>query len=47
MDFRPGSDVADLALNQDCRIDGLEGFDGLFRLADVLLERKRGQIEDD
>ena len=47
MDFRAGSDVADLALDQDRRIDGFESFDGLFRLADVLLEGKRGQVEDD
>src|SRR3984957_7151451 len=47
MDFRPGSDVADLALNQDLRIDGFESFDGLFRLPDVLLERQRRQVEDD
>src|SRR5260370_19749895 len=47
MDFRPGSDVADLALDKDCRIDGFEGLDGLFRLADVLLEGKRRQVEYD
>ena len=47
MDFRAGSDVADLALDQDRRIDGFEGFNGLFRLADVLLERERRQVEDD
>src|SRR3984957_5587585 len=47
MDFRAGSDVADLALDQDRRIDGFESFDGLFRLADVLLEGKRRQVEDD
>ena len=47
MDFRPGSDVADLALHQDLRIDGFESFDGLFRLPDVLLERQRRQVEDD
>ena len=41
MDFRTGSDVADLALDKDRRIDGLEGFNGLFRLADVLFERQR------
>ena len=34
MDFRPSSDVADLTLDKDLRIDGLEGFNGLFRLAD-------------
>src|SRR5580704_4906165 len=47
MDFRPGADVADLALNQDLRIDGFESFDGLFRLPDVLHERQRRQVEDD
>ena len=47
MDLRPGSDVADLALDKNLRIDGFEGFNGLFRLADVLLEGKRRQIEDD
>jgi hypothetical protein len=47
MDLRPGPDVADLTLDKDRRIDGLEGFNGLFRLADVLLERQRRQVEDD
>ena len=46
MDLRPGADVADLALDQDRRIDGLERFNGLFRLADVLFERQRGEVED-
>ena len=47
MDFRPGSDVADLAFDKDRRIDGFEGFNGLFGLADVLFERERRQVEDD
>jgi hypothetical protein len=47
MDFRPGSDVANFALDQDRRIDGLEGLDGLFRLTDILLEGQRRQVEDD
>ena len=47
MNLRPGSDVADFALDQDRRIDGLEGFDGLLGLADVLLERKRREVEND
>src|ERR1700722_1251948 len=39
MDFRSGPDVADLALDEDLRIDSLKSYDGLFRLAHVLLER--------
>src|ERR1700722_4834589 len=47
MDFRPGSDVADLALHEDFRIDGLKGYDGLFRLANVLFERQCRKVEND
>ena len=47
MDFGPGSDVADLALDKNLGIDGFEGFNGLFRLADVLLKGKRRQVKDD
>src|ERR1700733_5224707 len=47
MDLRSRSDVADLALDKDRRVDSLEGFNGLFRLPDVLLERQRRQVEDD
>ena len=47
MDFRSGSDVANFPLDQDRRIDSFEGLDGLFRLADVLFEGKRRQVEDD
>ena len=47
MYFRPGSNVADLALHKDGRIDCFEGFDRFFRLPYVLLEWQRGKIEDD
>jgi hypothetical protein len=47
MDFRPGSDVANFTLDQDRRIDRFKGLNGLFRLADVLLEGERRQVEDD
>jgi hypothetical protein len=47
VDLGSSSDVADRALDQDRRIDALEGFDGLFRLANVLLERQRREVEDD
>jgi hypothetical protein len=41
VDLRSSSDVADLALDRDRRIDSFESLDGLFRLADVLIEGKR------
>ena len=47
MYFRPGSNVADLSLHKDGRIDCFEGFDRFFRLPYVLLEWQRGKIEDD
>src|SRR5262245_52145591 len=47
MYFRTGSDIADLSLYEDSRIDGFEGFDRLFGLPHVLLERQRGSVEDD
>src|SRR5258707_13933309 len=47
MYFRTGSNVADLALHKDGRIDCFEGFDRFFGLAHVLLEWQRGKIEDD
>src|SRR5215471_6647764 len=47
MNFRPGSNVADLTLHKDGRIDCFEGFDRFFGLAHVLLEWLRGKIEDD
>ena len=47
MNFRPGSNVADLALHKDGRIDCFEGVDRFFGLAHVLLEWQRGKIEDD
>ena len=47
MNFRTGSNVADLSLDEDGGIDGLEGFDRVFRLPYVLLERERGNVEDD
>src|SRR5947209_15022579 len=47
MNFRPGSNVADLALHKDGRIDCFEGFDRFFGLAHVLLEWQRGKIEAD
>jgi hypothetical protein len=42
-----GSNVADLSLHKDGRIDCLEGFDRFFRLPYILLEWQRGKIEDD
>ncbi|MDB6088177.1 MAG: hypothetical protein JWN85_961 [Gammaproteobacteria bacterium] len=42
-----GIDVAEFSFYEDGRINGFEGFDGLFGLAHVLLERKRGKVEDD
>ena len=47
MDFGAGADVADFAFDEDGGIDSLEGGDGFFRLADVLVDRQRGEIEDD
>ena len=47
MYFRPGSNVTDLSLHKDGRIDCFEGFDRFFRLPYVLLEWQRGKIEDD
>src|SRR5215831_21372851 len=47
MNFRPGSNVADLALHKDGGIDCFEAFDRFFGLAHVLLEWQRGKIEDD
>ena len=47
MYFRTGSNVADLSLDKDVRIDCFEGFDRLFCLSYVLLEWQRGKIEDD
>jgi hypothetical protein len=46
MYFRTGSDVADLSLNQDRRIDCVEGYDRLSGLAYVFFERQRRKIED-
>ena len=47
MNFRPGSNVADLSLHKDGRIDRFDGFDRFFGLAHILLEWQRGKIEDD
>src|SRR5262245_31870912 len=47
MYLRTRPDIADLSLDQDGRIDGFEGFDRLFSLPHVLLERQRGSVEDD
>ena len=47
MYFRTGSNVADLSLDKDGRIDCFEGFDRFFRLPHVLLEWQRGKIQDD
>ena len=47
MDFRTGSNIADLSLHQDRGIDRFERFDRLFGLAHILLEWQRGKIEDD
>src|SRR6266478_10196225 len=47
MYLRTGSNVADLSLHKDGRIDCFEGFDRFFGLAHVLLEWQRGKIEDD
>ena len=47
MNFGTASNVADLSLYEDRGIDGLEGFDRLFGLTYVLLERQLGSIEDD
>ena len=47
MYFRTGSNVADLSLDKDGRIDCFEGFDCFFRLPYVLLEWQRGKIQDD
>src|ERR1700731_2018448 len=47
MDFRTGSDVANLSLDQNVRIDCFESADRLFSLAHVFLEWQRGKVEDD
>jgi hypothetical protein len=47
MNFKPGSNVADLAFHKNGRIDCFEGFDRFLSLAHVLLEWQRGEIEDD
>ena len=47
MNFRTGSNVADLSLDEDGGIDCFEGFDRGFGLLHVLLERERGSVEDD
>ena len=47
MYLRTGADIADLSFYEDVRIDGFEGFDRLFGLAYVFLERQRGNIKDD
>src|SRR6516162_3956082 len=47
MYFRPGSNVTDLSLHKDGRIDCFERFDRFLRLPYVLLEWQRGKIEDD
>jgi hypothetical protein len=47
MYLRTGSNVANLSLHEDGRIDCFEGFDRFFGLAHVLVEWQRGKIEDD
>src|SRR5262245_28846617 len=47
MYFRAGSDVTDLSLDENSRIDGFESFDRFFGLPHILLERQRGSVEDD
>ena len=47
MNFRPSSNVADLSLHKDGRIDCFEGLDRFFGLTHVLLEWQCGKIEDD
>ena len=47
MYLRTGSNVADLSLHKDGRIDCFEGFDCFFCLPYILLEWQRGKIEDD
>src|SRR5262245_6143844 len=47
MYFRSSSNVADLSLHKNGRVNCFEGFDRFFRLPYVLLEWQRGEIEDD
>ncbi len=42
MNFRTGSDIADLAFDQNRRVDGLERFDGFLCLSDVLFKWQGG-----
>jgi hypothetical protein len=47
MDFRAGSDITDLSLYQDGRVDAFQRFDRLPGLTHILLERQRGKVKDD
>src|SRR5262249_7249922 len=44
--FRTASDVTQLSLHKDGRIDSFEGFYRLFGLTQVLLERQSGSVTD-
>src|SRR5690348_4181618 len=46
MNFRARSNITDLSLYQDGRIDRLKDANGLFGLAHVFLKRQRGEVED-
>ena len=47
MYFRTGSNVANLSLYEDCRIDCFEGFNCFSGLTRVLLEGLGRNVEDD
>src|SRR5262245_31045861 len=47
MDFGSRSNIADLSLYQNGRVDRLEDLNCLFGLAHVFLQRQRGEVEDD
>jgi hypothetical protein len=47
MDFRAGSDVADLPLDNNGRIDRFDGFDRLSGSAHILLEGQRRKVKHD
>src|SRR6516165_6835423 len=47
MDLRAGTDIADLSFHKNGGADGLQGLDRFFRLADILFERQRGEVEYD
>jgi hypothetical protein len=47
MDFRARTDIANLSFYENGRMNGLEGDNSLLRLANILLFRQRGKIDDD